>query len=143
MAYNKLNVFHWHIVDDHSFPYQSITYPELSNLGAYNNVTMIYTQQDVKNIIEWARLRGIRVLVEIDTPGHTRSMGVSHPEILTQCEAPYAGRLGPINPIVEESFEFLTNLFRWLKLLYRLEQKFILFKYNSIYKYLEDNNFLY
>lgn len=73
MEYNKLNVFHWHITDDHSFPYQSIKYPEMTK-GAYHE-SMIYSQQDIEKIIEFSRQRGIRVLAEFDTPGHTRSWG--------------------------------------------------------------------
>lgn len=111
MAYTKLNVFHWHIVDDQSFPYQSITYPELSEQGAYHP-SAIYTQADVANVIEYARLRGIRVMAEFDTPGHTRSWGVSHPELLTECGGKYAGKLGPIDPTKEEVYTFIENLFR-------------------------------
>lgn len=111
MSYNKLNVFHWHIVDDQSFPYQSTTYPELSEKGAYHS-SMVYTQNDTKHIIEHARLLGIRVVVEIDTPGHTRSWGASHPEILTECEGKYAGKLGPIDPTKEESYKFVSNFLR-------------------------------
>lgn len=112
MAYNKMNVFHWHIVDDHSFPYQSIKYPELTK-GAYHK-SMIYSQQEVAKIIELARQRGIRVMAEFDTPGHTRSWGASHPELLTKCGGPYEGQLGPINPIKDEIYDFVFNLFEEL-----------------------------
>jgi hexosaminidase len=113
MAYNKLNVFHWHIVDDHSFPYQSVRFPELSEKGAYNK-RFVYSQRDVVEIIEYARLRGIRVMPEFDTPGHTASWGASHPEILTACGPPYTGRYGPINPTKDETYVFLRELFQEL-----------------------------
>lgn len=110
MAYTKLNVFHWHIVDDQSFPYQSVRFPELSARGAYHP-SAVYTPADVAAIVEYARLRGIRVLAELDTPGHTRSMGISHPELLTECEAPNAaGTLGPVDPTQEHVYAFMEEL---------------------------------
>ncbi|XP_062858077.1 beta-hexosaminidase subunit alpha isoform X1 [Trichomycterus rosablanca] len=113
MAYNKLNVFHWHIVDDPSFPYQSFTYPDLSDKGAFHPVTHIYTQKDVKKVIAHARLRGIRVVPEFDSPGHTKSWGKGQPDVLTPCyqgDVP-SGSFGPVNPILDSTFKFMTNLF--------------------------------
>ncbi|EDS44385.1 beta-hexosaminidase beta chain [Culex quinquefasciatus] len=107
MAYNKLNVFHWHIVDDQSFPYHSVKFPELSEKGAYHR-SMIYSPEDVQTVLEEARLRGIRVMPEFDTPGHTRSWGESHPELLTPC----FGKLGPIDPTKESTYAFLSELFQ-------------------------------
>ncbi|CAH1967169.1 unnamed protein product [Acanthoscelides obtectus] len=68
MSYNKLNVFHWHIVDDQSFPYVSKRFPKLSEKGAYTQ-NLIYPVSDVQYIIDYARDRGIRVIPEFDSPG--------------------------------------------------------------------------
>lgn len=112
MAYSKLNVFHWHIVDDQSFPYQSQRFPELSRNAAYHPTNAVYTPNDTAAIIQYARLRGIRVLVELDTPGHVRSWGVSHPELLTECGGDWAGKLGPLNPAEERVYPFVEELLR-------------------------------
>ncbi|XP_078252746.1 beta-hexosaminidase subunit beta isoform X2 [Rhinoraja longicauda] len=111
MSFNKFNVFHWHIVDDPSFPYQSITFPNLSAEGAYHPVTHIYTLKDVLTIIEYARQRGIRVIPEFDTPGHTQSWK-GQKNLLTPCyngDIP-SGTFGPINPTINTTYDFMNRL---------------------------------
>jgi len=117
MAYNKINVFHWHIVDDQSFPYQSRDFPDMSAKGAYNAETHIYTQLEVKEIIEFARQRGIRVVAEFDTPGHTQSWGPSTPGFLTKCcdkTGNFNGNYGPIDPSNQDNYAFLDGFVKEL-----------------------------
>ena len=110
----KLNVLHWHIIDDQSFPFQSKTYPKLSQFGAFNPETHIYTHRDVENVIEEARLRGIRVIPEFDIPAHTRSWVKGHPELYNDCSHKIIDR--PQGPILDATSNytllFLNNLIK-------------------------------
>ncbi|ODM94535.1 Beta-hexosaminidase subunit beta [Orchesella cincta] len=113
MAMNKYNVFHWHIVDDQSFPYQSRVFPELSEKGAYHPYLHIYTQEDIAEIVEFARRRGIRVIPEFDTPGHVRSWGNAWTDFLTKCYNSHGkpdGTYGPINPLREDVYKKMKSL---------------------------------
>ncbi|XP_056308299.1 beta-hexosaminidase subunit alpha isoform X3 [Danio aesculapii] len=120
MAYSKLNVFHWHIVDDPSFPYQSRTFPDLSKKGAFHPFTHIYTQSDVMRVIEHARMRGIRVVPEFDSPGHTQSWGKGQPDLLTPCYkgSMPSGTFGPVDPTVDTTYRFMERLLKEVKFVF-------------------------
>lgn len=70
MAHSKLNRFHWHISDSQSFPYVSKAYPQLAQYGAYSSKE-IYTADDIRDVVDFARVRGIQVIPEIDAPAHS------------------------------------------------------------------------
>jgi len=71
LAWSKMNVFHWHIVDSQSWPLQLKSYPQMTG-DAYSN-NEIYSQSDVKQVIDYGRSRGVRILPEFDMPGHARA----------------------------------------------------------------------
>ena len=116
MSWNKMNVLHWHIVDLDSFPYQSKALPLLSALGSYTEFNHIYSQKDINDIIEYGRYRGVRIVPEFDTPGHTLSWGPGAGEgFLTQCynhdHKPIDGEFGPIDPTQKRNYDLMTTLF--------------------------------
>lgn len=125
MMYSKLNVFHWHIVDDQSFPLESKTYPNLTE--ARFTPAHVYTQDDVKDIVEHARLRGIRVIPEFDSPGHVNSFGKLFPKLITVCwkdNKPYQaiysvqGKAEIFNPTLDELYPIVESVLAELKTLF-------------------------
>jgi hexosaminidase len=114
LAYSKFNVMHWHIVDSQSFPYVSTVLPDLSTKGAWDP-THIYTPAQVQQVIAYGFARGIRVVPEFDTPGHTTSWGLGQSDLLTPCYDPATGKptgkVGPINPVPQTTYDFLKTFF--------------------------------
>eukprot|EP01060_Flectonema_neradi_P000286 TRINITY_DN1019_c1_g1_i1.p1 TRINITY_DN1019_c1_g1~~TRINITY_DN1019_c1_g1_i1.p1 ORF type:complete len:523 (+),score=118.24 TRINITY_DN1019_c1_g1_i1:69-1571(+) len=108
-TYSKINTMHWHIVDAQSFPYNSPTYPKLGKMGAWSNYER-FTQDDVKAVVEYARQRGVRVVIEVDTPGHASSWCKGHPEI-----CPSASCTTPLNPATNATFDLIKGLFKDLQ----------------------------
>uniref|UniRef100_A0A8C2FI46 Beta-hexosaminidase subunit alpha n=1 Tax=Cyprinus carpio TaxID=7962 RepID=A0A8C2FI46_CYPCA len=98
----------------------SRTFPDLSNKGAFHPFTHIYTQSDVIRVIEHARMRGIRVVPEFDSPGHTQSWGKGQPGLLTPCykgSVP-SGSFGPVDPTVDTTYKFMESLLKEVKFVF-------------------------
>lgn len=105
MSYAKMNVLHWHLTEDQSFPIASRVHPELAAKGAYNDFEQ-YTWQDIVDVVKHARLRGIRVIPEFDMPGDTSAWRKSHPEIFAEGCLTESSR-GAFDPAKNETFDFL------------------------------------
>ena len=120
MAAVKMNVFHWHLSDDQGFRIESKVFPRLTELGSDGD---FYTQDQVREIIAYARDRGIRVVPEFDIPGHAISWLVGYPELGSGVgtdgkgtgQGPYAisrqyGVFDPVlDPTRESTYKFLDK----------------------------------
>jgi hexosaminidase len=111
MAAVKLNVLHWHLTEDQGFRVESKKLPKLHTLGSDG---LFYTQDQVREIISYARERGIRVMPEFDIPGHSTSWLVGYPE-LGSAAGPFqiergAGIFEPaLDPTREQTYKFLDT----------------------------------
>jgi len=106
MAAYKLNLFHWHLVDDEGWRIEIKSLPKLTTVGAWNakrvgnfgsfspigdeeprNYGGFYTQEDIKEVVAYAASRFVNVLPEIDIPGHSLAAVASYPELSCTPEA--------------------------------------------------------
>ncbi|HTF22920.1 MAG TPA: family 20 glycosylhydrolase [Candidatus Limnocylindria bacterium] len=109
MAAVKLNVLHLHLSDDQGFRVESKRFPKLHEMGSDG---MYYTQGELRDLVSYAHDRGIRVLPEFDTPGHSRSWFVGYPELASN-PGPYKvdpeGPDSVTDPTQEGTYKFLEK----------------------------------
>ena len=114
MAAVKMNVFHWHLVDDQGFRIESKVYPQLTELASDG---LFYTQDQIKDVVAYASNLGIRVVPEIDVPGHGSAILTAFPNLGSKPGYVYSiernsGVFDPtLDPTNDETYVFLENLF--------------------------------
>jgi hexosaminidase len=115
MALVKLNVFHWHLSDDQGFRVEIKSLPKLHEKASDG---MFYTQAQIKDVVEYADDRGIRVVPEFDVPGHGTAFLTAYPEFASKKGINYSlernsGIFDPtLDPTNEDLYLFLDTLFR-------------------------------
>ncbi|HEV2540137.1 MAG TPA: family 20 glycosylhydrolase [Frateuria sp.] len=81
----KLNVLHWHLTDDQGWRIEIRKYPRLTSVGAWRTELDgsrsggFYTQQDVRDVVEYARRRNVMIVPEIEMPGHASAAIAAYP----------------------------------------------------------------
>jgi len=117
MASMKMNVFHWHLVDDQGWRIEMKKHPKLTELASDGNY---YTQEEIKNIVKYADERGILVVPEIDVPGHGTVILTAYPEIgskvgngkITYAVERNAGIFTPtLDPSNPKTYQLLSEIF--------------------------------
>jgi hexosaminidase len=109
----KMNVFHWHLSENQGFRVESKKFPKLHEMGSDG---LYYSQEDIHDLIEYARDRGIRVVPEFDVPGHSTAWFVGYPEYASG-GGPYSierrwGVFDPaFDPTSEKTYKFLDTFF--------------------------------
>lgn len=112
MAAAKLNVFHWHLSDDQGFRAESKKFPKLTSLASDGQ---FYTQDEMREVVAYARARGIRVVPEFDMPGHGTSWILAYPELspdaqITQLPVVYGTPTAVLDPTRESTYKFINTL---------------------------------
>jgi hexosaminidase len=108
----KLNVFHWRFADNQGFHVESKTFPLLQEKGSGG---FYYSQDEVREIIAYARDRGIRVVPEFDMPCHTTSWFLGYPELASDQDP---SRSSAIDPTRESTYKFLGGFIREMAALF-------------------------
>ena len=87
MAANKLNVLHWHLTEDQGWRIDFKRWPELAKRGAVRRDAngrvygpFFYTEEDIAEIVEYAKARHVKIVPELEIPGHSRAALAAFPE---------------------------------------------------------------
>jgi hexosaminidase len=133
IALHKMNTFHWHLTEDQGWRIEIKKYPLLTEVGGFRKETLIghggrppfefdgtpyggyYTQDEVKEIVEYARQRFITVIPEIEMPGHSVAALAAYPELsCTGKPIEVVTRWGVFDDVYcagkEETFQFLQDV---------------------------------
>lgn len=115
---NKLNVFHWHLTDDNGWRIEIKKYPLLTELGSKRSFTQLggwkcvtkveekeyggfYTQEEIKDVVAYAKARGITIIPEIDFPAHCNAAFVGYKELACrEIESEVFGFFGGDFPVI-------------------------------------------
>jgi hexosaminidase len=99
LALHKMNTFHWHLTEDQGWRIQIKKYPRLTSVGAWRDSTLsgslydtpqkydgrryggFYTQNEIKDIVKYAKDRFITIIPEIEMPGHATAALAAYPEL--------------------------------------------------------------
>ncbi len=132
MAFYKFNNFHWHLTDDQGWRIEIKKYPLLTEIGGYRDSTLndhystiprtwnteryggYYTQEQIKNVVQYAQVRGVNIVPEIELPGHSRAALAAYPQL--SCTGKYnnvTGLWGVFDDIFcskDETIQFLQDV---------------------------------
>ena len=142
MALFKMNVFHWHLTEDQGWRIEIEKYPLLTEVGSKRDKTQIggfiskqmdntphegfYTQEEIREIISYADKLFIKIVPEIDIPGHSKAALAAYPEF-SCIGGPFevSTRFGIKKDVYcvgkESTFEFLSNILDEIILLFPSE----------------------
>jgi hexosaminidase len=111
LAAVKLNVLHWHLSDDQGFRIESRKYPRLQEMGSDG---LFYTQAEIRQVVSYARDRGVRIVPEFDIPGHSTSWLPGYPSLGSgpgpfNIVHEFQDPSGVIDPTKESTYRFLDG----------------------------------
>jgi hexosaminidase len=138
LTFHKFNSFHWHLTDDQGWRIEMLNYKKLNEIGSWRKATLIghfrdtparydstryggyYSRAEIKEVIEYAAVRGIEIIPEIDIPGHSRAIIAAYPELSTKPDtiwnvATTWGMFNRQNNVLApkpETFAFLKTVFQ-------------------------------
>lgn len=133
LAFHKFNKFQWHLTDDQGWRIEIKAFPKLTSIGGKRAHTVVghtydyktlfdgkvhqgfYTQEQIRDVVEYAKARHIEVIPEIDVPGHSSAILAAYPELSCHKQSVNVeGQFGIFPQVLcptDETFEFLDKVF--------------------------------